>query len=312
MDDGVYYDSIWAYEGDTYSPDFDMYLWNYDGYADPGDTLASFITAQIENWNEPCWSNAEYDRRSWTRPTASSIRRSARISSGRRSRSSTSSRRRSPSTTRRSSRPSTRRSGTAGRACTAGTGAAFYTSFVRDSYLNLKPRTAVAGRGSGGLGRRDGRRDRCRRGRSRSSWVVVVLVRGRRGGRPRRSEASGAAGPAGAGSARRADLDAVLARAFGRVERGVGARHQVVHVPGHVRAGRDADAHRDAAGALVGHRNSRAAMARRRRSARASRPRRAPGRAAPRASARAPPGRASLRRADGGVLGRMTANSSPP
>ena len=61
MDDGIYYDSIWAYEGNTYSPDFDMYLWNYDGYADPGDTLASFTTAQIENWNEPCWSNAEYD-----------------------------------------------------------------------------------------------------------------------------------------------------------------------------------------------------------------------------------------------------------
>jgi len=39
-----------------------MYLWNYDGYADPGDTLGSFTTAQIQNWNEPCWSNAEYDR----------------------------------------------------------------------------------------------------------------------------------------------------------------------------------------------------------------------------------------------------------
>ncbi len=62
MDDGIYYDSIWAYKGNTYSPDFDMYLWNYDGYADPGDTLASFTTAQIQNWNEPCWSNAEYDR----------------------------------------------------------------------------------------------------------------------------------------------------------------------------------------------------------------------------------------------------------
>ncbi|NLE21414.1 MAG: ABC transporter substrate-binding protein, partial [Actinobacteria bacterium] len=55
MDDGIYYDSIWAYQGDDYSPDFDMYLWDWDGYADPGDTLASFTTAQIENWNEPCW-----------------------------------------------------------------------------------------------------------------------------------------------------------------------------------------------------------------------------------------------------------------
>ena len=37
MDDGIYYD-IWGYEGDTYSPDFDMYLW--DWLRRPGDTLA--------------------------------------------------------------------------------------------------------------------------------------------------------------------------------------------------------------------------------------------------------------------------------
>lgn len=42
MDDGIYYASIWAYQGDTYGPDFDMYLWNYDGYADrhPADGSA--------------------------------------------------------------------------------------------------------------------------------------------------------------------------------------------------------------------------------------------------------------------------------
>ena len=118
MDDGIYYDSIWAYQGNTYSPDFDMYLWNYDGYADPGDTLASFTTAQIENWNEPCWSNAEYDALVNEANTTLDPR-SARSWSGGRSRSSTSSRRRSPPTTRRSSKRSTRPSGTAGRGCTA-------------------------------------------------------------------------------------------------------------------------------------------------------------------------------------------------
>jgi peptide/nickel transport system substrate-binding protein len=62
MDDGIYYDSIWAYDdaGD-YSPDFDMYLWDWDGYADPGDTLASFTTDQIEWWNETCWANERFD-----------------------------------------------------------------------------------------------------------------------------------------------------------------------------------------------------------------------------------------------------------
>ena len=140
MDDGIYYDSIWAYEGDTYSPDFDMYLWSYDGYADPGDTLASFITAQIENWNEPCWSNPEYDRvvdevnseldqekrkdLVWQAqqifyeqspeialdyPQSLEAVNTAKWDGW------------------------TRMYG--------GTGAAFYTSFVRDSYLNLKPKS---------------------------------------------------------------------------------------------------------------------------------------------------------------------------
>ena len=62
LDDGIYYNSIWAYQGKVFSPDFDMYLWNFDGYADPGDTLASFITSQIQNWNEPAWSNADFDK----------------------------------------------------------------------------------------------------------------------------------------------------------------------------------------------------------------------------------------------------------
>ena len=104
MDDGIYYDRIWGYEGDTYSPDFDLYLWDWDGYADPGDTLASFTTSQIEYWNEPCWSDARFDSW-WTSRPASSTRRSARSLSGRPSRSCTNSRRRSCSRTHRSSRP---------------------------------------------------------------------------------------------------------------------------------------------------------------------------------------------------------------
>jgi peptide/nickel transport system substrate-binding protein len=62
QDEGVYFDNIWAYEGDTFVPDFDAYLWNWDGYADPGQSLTCYTTAQIEGWNEYAWSNAEYDR----------------------------------------------------------------------------------------------------------------------------------------------------------------------------------------------------------------------------------------------------------
>ncbi len=36
-------------------------MWDWDGYFDPGQTLACFVTAQIGGWNEPCWSNREYD-----------------------------------------------------------------------------------------------------------------------------------------------------------------------------------------------------------------------------------------------------------
>ena len=61
-DDGVYYDRLWNYEGDTFVPDFDMYLWSWDGYTDPGQTYDCFTTDQIENNNEFAWSNKEYDR----------------------------------------------------------------------------------------------------------------------------------------------------------------------------------------------------------------------------------------------------------
>jgi len=61
-DDGVYYDAIWAYEGDTFVPDFDMYLWSWDGYHDAGQNFTCFTTSQIENNNEFAWSNKEFDR----------------------------------------------------------------------------------------------------------------------------------------------------------------------------------------------------------------------------------------------------------
>jgi len=152
MDDGIYYDSIWAYEGDTYSPDFDMYLWNYDGYADPGDTLASFITAQIENWNEPCWSNAEYDRvvdaanseldpqkrkdLVW-RAQQIFYEQSPQIALDYPQKLEAVNTARWDGWTR----------------MYGGKGAAFYTSFVRDSYINLKPKVGgtVAKAGSSTL-----------------------------------------------------------------------------------------------------------------------------------------------------------------
>jgi peptide/nickel transport system substrate-binding protein len=62
VDEGVYYDAIWNYEGDTFVPDFDMYLWAWAGYAEAGQNFSCFTTSQIENNNEFAWSNEEFDR----------------------------------------------------------------------------------------------------------------------------------------------------------------------------------------------------------------------------------------------------------
>jgi peptide/nickel transport system substrate-binding protein len=148
MDDGIYYDSIWAYQGKTYSPDFDMYLWNYDGYADPGDTLASFTTAQIENWNEPCWSNAQYDR---VVDAANSeidqakrkdlVWQAQQIFYEQSPEIALDYPQKLEAVNTAKWDGWTRMYG--------GTGAAFYTSFVRDSYINLKPKSGGVGATAG-------------------------------------------------------------------------------------------------------------------------------------------------------------------
>jgi len=62
IDPSLMSNDVWNFVGNTYEPDFDLYVWDWDGYFDPGQTLASFTTDQISGWNEPCWSNTEYDK----------------------------------------------------------------------------------------------------------------------------------------------------------------------------------------------------------------------------------------------------------
>jgi peptide/nickel transport system substrate-binding protein len=62
MDVGSIDDHFWNYEGDTYVPDYDTYLENTTGFLDPGQTVPWWTTDQIGNWNEGCWSNAEFDK----------------------------------------------------------------------------------------------------------------------------------------------------------------------------------------------------------------------------------------------------------
>ena len=145
IDDGIYYDSIWAYQGDTFSPDFDLYLWDWDGYADPGDTLASFTTEQIEYWNEPAWSDPAFDAavdeaNTTIDPQARQdpVWRAQQIFYEQ-----------SPEIV--LDYPDKLEAVNIARwdgwqRMYGGTGAAFYTSYVRDSYLELTPKAAaVAG-----------------------------------------------------------------------------------------------------------------------------------------------------------------------
>ncbi len=63
LDSGAISDALYNYdEASNYAPDYDMYIWGWGEYVDPDYILNVFTTGQIEGWNDPCWSNAEYDR----------------------------------------------------------------------------------------------------------------------------------------------------------------------------------------------------------------------------------------------------------
>ena len=60
------YDAMWSrvmnFKGTTFAPDYDLFLSDWAGYGDPGETLTSFTTAEIGATNEPAWSNAAFDK----------------------------------------------------------------------------------------------------------------------------------------------------------------------------------------------------------------------------------------------------------
>ena len=61
IDSGAASEGMYAYEGDVFTPDYDMYIWFWTGDFDPGFLLSVFTTDQIENWSDCNWSNPEYD-----------------------------------------------------------------------------------------------------------------------------------------------------------------------------------------------------------------------------------------------------------
>ena len=61
IDTGALLSRVYNFVGPTYKPDFDMYIWYWDGFSDPGITLSAFTTAAIGGNNEQGWSNPEFD-----------------------------------------------------------------------------------------------------------------------------------------------------------------------------------------------------------------------------------------------------------
>ena len=62
VDAGGMLDAQYTYKGDTFAPDYDMFIWYWTGDPDPYFNITVPTTGQIEGWNDTCWTDPEYDR----------------------------------------------------------------------------------------------------------------------------------------------------------------------------------------------------------------------------------------------------------
>jgi peptide/nickel transport system substrate-binding protein len=62
VDEGAMSDKIYNYKGDTFAPDYDMFLWYWYSDPDPNFILSVLTKAQIGSWSDTQWSDPEYDR----------------------------------------------------------------------------------------------------------------------------------------------------------------------------------------------------------------------------------------------------------
>ncbi len=61
MDEGALMDRQYEYDGDTFTPNYDMFLWGWYLDYDPGSMLSYFTEGQIENWSDCAWTDPEYE-----------------------------------------------------------------------------------------------------------------------------------------------------------------------------------------------------------------------------------------------------------
>jgi peptide/nickel transport system substrate-binding protein len=62
MDDGALTDALYNMKGNTFTPNYDMFLWGWGVDPDPNFTLGIFTTDQINGWSDSAWSDPQYDK----------------------------------------------------------------------------------------------------------------------------------------------------------------------------------------------------------------------------------------------------------
>ena len=62
VDAGALIDAQYNYEGDTYAPDWDMFIWYWTQDVDPQFMLSIYTPQQIEGWNDCLWTDPEYTK----------------------------------------------------------------------------------------------------------------------------------------------------------------------------------------------------------------------------------------------------------
>ena len=62
MDDGAITDGIYNMDGNTFKPDFDMFLWGWRGDPDPDWMLSVLTSDQVGSWGDCAWRNEKYDQ----------------------------------------------------------------------------------------------------------------------------------------------------------------------------------------------------------------------------------------------------------
>jgi peptide/nickel transport system substrate-binding protein len=61
MTEGAMNDYLYNAVGDRFTPNMDLYVYNWTGDVDPTFILSIFLTSQINNWSDCAWSDPQYD-----------------------------------------------------------------------------------------------------------------------------------------------------------------------------------------------------------------------------------------------------------